>query len=258
MKNENSDWSSLKNNLGIDFQKYHDKDIVGSLEGLKRTPINLIFQFIFWPILFALLILATGIFFIWPQSWLGGFFWILVGLSAGPLAGISVASYLVVAALEQSSKSLYEAILDTLTDISVDIKQNADNQQLNQALPTYKELLRLVKLSLVIPALKELLVKKLWPFGNWIGNIVVNYLKKLSQKSEYLLSNEDDLKANDPERLNKYADAIEENTQKLRKNLNTAHIEAIKVTVAPLKFNILMSLTLNAILLTLIWYLFIL
>jgi antitoxin component YwqK of YwqJK toxin-antitoxin module len=94
--------------------------------------------------------------------------------------------------------------------------------------------------------------------GIYDGNIVVNYLKKLSQKSEYLLSNEDDLKANDPERLNKYADMIEENTQKLRKNLNTAHNEAINVTVAPLRFNILMSLTLNAFLLTLIWYLLIL
>jgi hypothetical protein len=102
-----------------------------------------------------------------------------------------------------------------------------------------------------------LLVKKLWPFGNWIGNIVVNYLKKLSQKSEHLLNNEEGLAPNYPERLQKYADKIEENTLKLSKNLDVAHNEAIIITLAPLRFNMLMSIALNVFLLLLIWYFFI-
>ena len=123
-------------------------------------------------------------------------------------------------------------------------------------LPNYKELLRFVKLQLVFPALKELMIKKLWPFGNWIGNIVVNYMKKVSQKSEQLIKNEALLLSEGSDQIKQYADKIYQNSDLLKANLDKAHKIATSLTLAPIKFTIYMSLILKALLLLLIWYFF--
>ena len=249
---------TLGKNLGIDFSNYHTKEISAALNNLVNTPYKVVLHFIFWPLLFMLIICLTGVFLIWPLSWGGAILWILTGLLIGPLCGVSVATYLVVASLDKSSLKLYETTLDIVDNISDDLKQNAQNVPLNFELPNYKELLRLVKLSFVIPALKELMIKKLWPLGNWIGNIVVNYLKKVSQKSEHLIkSDQIELKTEGVEQVMKYAEIISENTEILRKNLNIAHKVATNLTLSPLRFTMLMALLLNIVVLLLIFFFYV-
>jgi hypothetical protein len=257
MKIDNSKWNLLRENLSIDLEKYRNKEILPAINSLVNTPYKVVLQFTIWPLFFILAISMSGIFLIWPQSWMGGVLWILTGLLVGPLSGITVAAFLVVKSLDESSRKLYEATLDTMSDISADIKLNADNIPMNLELPTYKELLRFLKLNLVIPALKELTLKKLWPLGNWIGNIVSNYLKKMSQKSEQLIENEQgDLKSEGPAQIKLYAEMIAQNSSLLKKNIDNAHKSATNLILSPLRFTMTMSLILNALFLFLVWYFF--
>ena len=256
MKVDTENWDKLSKNLGIDLEKYQSKDISGAINALVNTPFSVVFQFVLWPLLFIVSFTLIGVFMIWPQSWAAGILWILTALLIGPLCGITVATYWVIASLDESSRKLYEATLDAIKDISIDIKLNSDKVLTNLELPNYKELLRFVKLQLVFPAIKELMIKKLWPFGNWIGNIVVNYMKKVSQKSEQLIKNEALLLSEGSDQIKQYADKIYQNTDLLKANLDKAHKIATSLTLAPIKFTIYMSLILKALLLLLIWYFF--
>jgi hypothetical protein len=257
MKIDIAKWELLCKQMSIDLEKYRNKDIASAINNLVNTPFKVVLQFMLWPLIFILAICLSGIFLIWPQSWAGGTLWILTGLLVGPLSGITVAAYWVVSGLDESSKKLYKAALDSMKDISTDLRNNAEKIPDNLELPSYKEMLRLVKLSLVFPALKELMIKKLWPIGSWIGNIVVNYLKKMSQKSEELLENEQENQITAGIiQIRSFADKIIKNTELLKNNIDKAHKKASKLILSPLRFTMRMSLFLNALSLLLIWYFF--
>ena len=257
MKIDIAKWEQLCKQMSLNLEKYRITDISSAINSLVNAPYKVVLQFILWPLFFVLAISLTGIFLIWPLSWAGGILWILIGLLVGPLSGITVAAYWVVAGLDESSKKLYEAALDSMKDISIDLKHNAENIPDNLELPSYKEMLRLIKLSLVFPALKELMIKKLWPFGRWIGNIVVNYLKKMSQKSEELLDKEQENQMTAGViQIQSYADKIIKNTALLKNNIDKAHKKASKLILSPLRFTMNMSLFLNVLSLLLIWYFF--
>lgn len=257
MKIDTNNSELLYKELGVNINKYHSEYILPAIKKLVNSPYKVVLQFTLWPLFFILSISLTGAFLIWPQSWSGGIFWMLTGFLVGPLSGISVAAYMVVRSLDETSKKLYEASLDAMDNLSSDIQNNIDKIPTNLELPTYKELLRVVKISLVFPALKDLTKKKFWILGSWIGNIVTNYLKKMSQKSEQLLENEhENTKNEDALQLQLYAEKIKQNTDLIRKNLPGSHKSATNLILAPLSFTMTMSLVLNLLIFVLIWYFF--
>jgi hypothetical protein len=257
MYKENISKNDLKQKTGIDLEQYRTDDIAMSLNDLIETPITVLIHFILWPLLLMTLICATGIFFVWPISWAGGLFWILTGLIIGPLSGISIAAYIVALNLSEASQKLYAATLDTIKIIAADLKDNYHQIPENQPLPTYKEWIRIVQLALIVPVVRELIRRKLWPLGHWIGNTVVVNLTQTSQKSELvLLAAHDSQQPANREQLQAYSDKIIKNTEMVKNNLDKAHKNAMKLTLSPIRFTMFMTLALNVFIMIIIWYFF--
>ncbi len=257
MKIDIAKWEQLCKQMSLDLEKCRSKEIISGINGLTNIKSQILLHFILWPLVFIIVISIIGIFLIWPQSWLGGILWILTGLLVGPFSGFSVAAYWVVSGLEESAKKIYMASLDTVKNISSEIKNKAEKIPDNMELPTSKELLILTILSLVMPVLKELMIKKLWPFGRWISNIVSNFLKKMSQNSEDLIvEKEDNLKSVGVLQIQNYCEVIIKNTEAIRNKIGKIQQKTSKLIIFPFRLNMRLYLSLNAILLLLIWYFF--
>jgi hypothetical protein len=257
MYKEDISKAEIKKKTGIDLEMYRTDEIVESLEDILAAPFIIMLKLILWPLFFVALLLISAIWLIWPLSWAGAILWILIGLIMGPLCGIAVAAYHIGLDLGETTKKLYAATLDTIKTIGKDLKDNYHQIPDGQRLPSHKEWMRIVQLALIVPVVRELVKRKLWPVGTWIGKLLTLNLTKTSQKGEFLLSKEMEIKEHATKiDLESYSEMIIKNTEKIQKNLDSTHKATMRLTISPLRFTMYMTLGLTALFLLLIYYFF--
>jgi len=255
MYQENISKSELKQRTGVDLEQYRTDVVADSLTELIESPFTIMLHLILWPLLLLILLVVSGIWWIWPMSWGAGFLWIVGGLIMGPISGLTLGGFLAAWSLSESSKNLYEASLDTMKVIAGDLKDNYQQIAQNHALPTQKEWMRILRLALIVPVVREVIRRKLWPFGDWIANKVVINFTKTTEKG--LLSLQTDIetqKTYTKEELQNYCLKLIEKTEKMRKNSASVHKTATMLTLAPLRFATILMFVLDVLLFGAILY----
>ena len=231
--------TKVKTRTGVDLDKYRTDVISDSVVGLIDSPFTLMLNLVFWPILGVLIFWVTGYYFIWSIGWMVFILWILLGTIMGAITGFAWGSFFAAWSIADSSKNLYEATLDTMDVITEDLRDNRTDMPEDQPLPTYKEWLRIIHLAIVVPIIREVIRQKLWPIGDWVGNMTVKALtsktdRSLAQTAAPVIEGQE-LRRYTPDELQEYCNKLLARTQKIRKQSAAIHKTSTWLTVAPLR-----------------------
>lgn len=241
---------------GIDLEQYKTDLVADSIIELIETPFTIFIHIIIWPLLISVFTILFAIWFVWPLSWMGAILWILTGLVVGPFTGFAIALYVIGKGLSETSKNLYESVLDTIKVIAEDLKnKHVDSEKQN--LPTFNEWLQIIRLVIVIPTVRQIVRTKLWPVGDPIANILVLNLTRSESKGLANLK-KGNIENNEYLSSEKYSQMLIEKSEQLRKNLDNIHKLSFNLTLIPLRYSMLFGIGLNLLILLIIWYFFLL
>ena len=255
MYKDNITSKELEQKTGIDLMKIEKKELEESVGFIIDAPFFIMLNLILWPLLFLVLFVFVGVWYIWPLSWGGAVLWIITGLIMGPITGLSIGAFVVAKILSSGSQKLYESSLGIMKLIAEDLKINYQKIPQNQPLPSFNDWVRIVRISIVLPVVSALIKNKLWPVGGGLARIVtVNFSQTTESGIKAMPTDSDSQKTYTKEELENYCIKLIESAEKMRKNAALVHKKATRITMAPLGFSVALTFILDLIILASIWF----
>jgi hypothetical protein len=246
--------AQIKDQTGVNLEEYRTDLLVDSVMGYVDAPFTILMHFILWPVLCIGLLLYFGIWWVMPLGYLIGSIWVVLGLLLGAITGLAIGAFFIAWNLTDHTKNLFESTLQTIDEIIKDMQMGRVAVPSNRKLPTIGEWLRVVRLAVVVPVIREIIRRKLWPIGDWIGNMATKTLTRSNKRAVAtfkMAENPEDADSSDE--LEAYCRQMLERTQKLRKNTSSIHKVSTALTVKPLRVMMIIFLVIDVLVFWGLW-----
>lgn len=244
----------IQDQTGVNLEEYRTDILVDSVMGFVEAPFTILMHLILWPVLVLTALLYLCFWWVMPFGYLVGTIWLVSSLILGTITGLSIGAFFIAWNLSDHSKNLFESTIHTIDEIIRDMQMGRVAVPQNRKLPTIGEWLRVIRLAVVVPVIREVIRRKLWPIGDWIGNLATNTLTRSNKRAVATFKMTDNPEdADSSDELEAYCRQMLARTQKLRKNTASIHKVSTNLTVKPLRVMMIIFLVIDVLVFWGLW-----